>query len=133
MKTAPSSAKKNGGQSTFAWMQASAVPTSTGVTAAASVFGRAARSHGVMGVPERRCTSRKSRELLEIRLPLLHVCVAPFLRFLGQVIKQRRVAAEIEEAELSVTVRVHRRFQKPQRHGRKRQHLAAPFQRFRFE
>src|SRR4051812_30775431 len=134
MKTAPRSAKTNDGQSTFESMQASAVPTSTGVTAAASVFGRAARSQGFMAAPpERMCVSRKSRELLEIRLPLLHVCVASFLRFLGEVVEQRRVAAEIEEAELAVAVGVHRGFQETQRHRSERQHLAAPFQRLLFE
>src|SRR5438270_11278749 len=99
MKTAPSSANANGGQWIVARSPcASAVPTSTGVTAAASVFGRAARSQGVIGVPQkpsakppaRPCESnrpsRESRELLEIGLPLFHICVPPFLRLLGQVI-----------------------------------------------
>src|SRR5207302_11022657 len=165
MKTAPSSAKTNGIQ----WMVArspcaSAVPTSTGVTAAASVFGRAARSQGVIAVPQkspaspparrrdaagpagedasvpsryvdaiRQTPSRESRELLEVRLPLIHICVPPFLRLLGQVIEQGGVAAEIEQSELAVAVGVHGRFQKAQRHRRKGQHLAAPFQRLAFQ
>src|SRR5437588_12911090 len=123
MKTAPRSANTNGGQWIVAGSPcASAVPTSTGVTAAASVFGRAARSQGVMAVPPmrrrdaagpagedasvpsgyvdaiRQTPSRESRELLEIGLPLFHICVPPFLRLLGQVVKQGRVAAEVEEA-----------------------------------
>src|SRR4051812_1794636 len=161
MKTAPRSANTNDGQ----WIvdrstNASDVPTSTGVTAAASVFGRAARSQGftaalraafsVVGyrlseafrqrakrkqptTDNTRSGSWKPWKLLEIGLPLFHVRVPPFLRFLGQVVEQRGVAAEVEEAELAVAVGVHCGFEETQRHRGEGEHLAAPFQRLFLE
>src|SRR5436190_10225012 len=79
------------------------------------------------------CFSRKPLELAEVRLPLLDEGVASFLRFFRQVIEQGRAAAEVEEADLSVAVGVHRSFQKAQRHRREREHLAAPLERLGFE
>src|SRR5581483_1780469 len=73
--------------------------------------------------------SRESRELLEVRLSLFDVGVAPFLRFLAQVIEQRCIAAEVEQSDLAIAIGVHRRLEEPQRHRRQRQHLAAPLER----
>src|SRR5216684_5413979 len=57
---------------------------------------------------------RKPWELLEIRLALFDVGVAPLLCFLGEVIEQGGVAAEVEKAELPVAVCVHGRLEEAQ-------------------
>src|SRR5687768_6641149 len=69
-------------------------------------------------------TSRESLELLEVRLPLFHERVPPFLRLFGQIIEERRAAAEIEEAHLAVAIRVHGGFEEAQGHGGEREHLS---------
>src|ERR1043166_8086622 len=93
---------------------ASDVPMSTGTIAAERVLGRAARNQLFMVARSRRHavahlrlhsyavarlrgeteqpSSRKPLELAKIRLPLLDERVASFLRFLGQVVQQRRAA-----------------------------------------
>src|ERR1043166_5778936 len=78
-------------------------------------------------------TSREPRELLVVRLPLLDVRVPTLLRLFAEVIEERRVAAEVEEADLAVAVGVHRSLQEAQRHRREREHLAAPLERLRLE
>src|SRR5438067_2265751 len=68
--------------------------------------------------------SRKPRKLLVVRLPLLDIRVPPLLRLLGHVIEERRVAGEIEQADLAVAVGVHRKLHRSERHRRKLEHLA---------
>ena len=92
----------------------------TGDTAAASVFGRDARA---------RIGSRKRGNLLKsgLRFPTYR-CVLPAP--LRQLIEERALAAEIEEADLSVAVRVQRGLEEPQRHRRhghiSRHHFTSP-------
>src|SRR5215212_1474773 len=73
---------------------ASAVPTSTGATAAGSVRGRAATS-------QRRSALTGSgalRELAEVGLALLAVGVASLLRLLGRVEEEVGVVSELLDA-----------------------------------
>src|SRR5579859_2772277 len=139
MNTAPNSAHPNAIQ----WIgigppYASAVPTSTGATAADSVLGRAARSQEFIvrrspfavrraeDLGERRTANcdrslRKSRKLLEVRLALLDVRVAPFLSLFRHVEQQRCVPCEIEKADLSVAIGVHRALDEADCHRRQRE------------
>src|SRR5829696_188096 len=70
---------------------ASAVPTSTGATAAGSVRGRAATSQSRSALP----TSGALRELLEIGLALLGVGSASLLRLLRAVEEEVGVVREL--------------------------------------
>src|SRR5438067_6197205 len=74
-----------------------------------------------------------ARKLVEAGLPLFHVRVASLLRLLRHVIEEGGVAGEVEEADLSVAVCVHRRLHAAQRHRREREHLPAPLQRLLLE
>src|SRR6266849_3753956 len=149
MNSAPARAHANNIH--FGGNGASAVPMRTGTTDAESVFGRVARSQDFMqvgGLPvarlpgcrwlitshrspvarqpgnPRSSQSRKPRKLLVVRLPLLHVRIPPLLRLFGQVVEERCVTPEIEEADLTVAVGVHRRLQEATRHRRELEHLA---------
>src|SRR3954464_9870321 len=88
---------------------ASAVPTSTGATAAGSVRGRAATT-------QRRSPPTRSgalRELAEVGLALLAVGVASLLRLLRCVEEEVRVMRELLDAAQPVLGRVEARLQEP--------------------
>src|ERR687884_578970 len=104
---------------------ASAVPTSTGATAAGSVRGRAAtiQSLGALG------RSGALRELAEAGLALLAVGVASLLRLLRSVEEEVGVVRELLDAGQPVLGGIEARLQQPQREGGERQHLAAPLHR----
>src|ERR687893_648180 len=110
MKTLPISAQaKRSGLKTSS-LAASAVPTSTGATAAGSVRGRAATSQSRSGL-----NSRALRELAEVRLALLAVGVASLLRLLASVEEEVRVVRELLDAAEPVLGRVEAHLQESQR------------------
>src|SRR5687767_6288356 len=108
---------------------ASAVPTSTGATAAGSVRGRAATSQSftVLGL------SGALRELAEVRLALLAVGVASLLRLLRPIEEEVGVVRELLDAGEPVLRRIEARLQQPQREWRQLEHLAAPLHRLLLE
>src|SRR3954471_938444 len=129
MKIEPISAHaKRSGLNVPSW-PASAVPTSTGATAAGSVRGRAATSHRRIAPP----TSGPLRELAEIGLALLGVGSASLLRLLRAVEEEVRVVSELLDSGQPVLGRVEARLQQAQREGREREHLAAPLHRLLLE
>src|SRR5258708_37705487 len=71
-------------------------------------------------------TSRESRELLEGWLGLVDVGVAAVRRLFAEVIKERSVAGEVEQADLAVAVGIERGLHAAQRHRGELQHLPAP-------
>src|SRR5213080_808019 len=95
---------------------ASAVPTSTGATAAGSVRGRAATNQSRNGL-------RTLWETAKVRLALLAVGVAPLLRLLRAVEEEVRVVGELLDPGQAVLARVEARLQEPQGEGRMREHL----------
>src|SRR3954470_24689547 len=101
---------------------ASAVPTSTGATAAGSVRGRAATAH------RRRAPTRSGplRELAEVGLALLAVRVASLLRLLRCIEEEVGVVRELLDAGQAVLGGVEAGLQQPQREGGELQHLATP-------
>src|SRR3954471_14090670 len=90
---------------------ASAVPTSTGATAAGSVRGRAATAQS-RSAP---MASGALRELAEVGLALLAVGVASLLRLLGPVEEEVRVVGELLDAGQAILCGVEARLQEPQR------------------
>src|SRR5215207_2347644 len=100
---------------------ASAVPTSTGATAAGSVRGRAAVTQSFSGL-----ALRPLRELAEVGLALLLVGVTALLGLLRLVEEEVRVVRELLDAGDAVLVGVEARLEQPQRERRQLQHLAAP-------
>src|SRR3954468_23171520 len=108
---------------------ASAVPTSTGATAAGSVRGRAATAQRAEG-PTR---SGALRELAEVGLALLAVGVASLLRLLRCVEEEVRVVRELLDAGQAILGRVEARLQQPQGEGGELEHLATPFHRLLLE
>src|SRR5215212_5961589 len=81
---------------------ASAVPTSTGATAAGSVRGRAATSQSRSALT----SSGALRELAEVGLALLAVGVASLLRLLRCIEEEVRVVGELLDARQPVLGRV---------------------------
>src|SRR3954468_12359531 len=123
MKIDPISAQtKRSGLKTSSWPCASAVPTSTGATAAGSVRGREASSQSrrVLG---------PLRELAEVGLALLLVGVTALLRLFGCVKEEVRVVGELLDPGDPVLVGVEAGLQEAQGEGRHREHLAAPLHR----
>src|SRR3954452_17825985 len=91
---------------------ASAVPTSTGATAAGSVRGLAATSQSRSGL---RAASRALREPVEVGLSLLAVGVTALLRLLRHVEEEVGVVRELLEAGEAVLGRIEAGLQEPQR------------------
>src|SRR4051795_3720210 len=104
-------------------VHASAVPTSTGATAAGSVRGREATSQSRNGL---KAASRALRESLEVGLSLFAVGVTALLRLLGHVEEEVGVVRELLDAGEAVVRRVEAGLQEAQRERRQCQHLAAP-------
>src|SRR5215204_4989279 len=100
---------------------ASAVPTSTGATAAGSVRGRAAVAHSRSGL-----VLRALGELAEVGLALLLVGVTALLCLFGAVEEEVRVVGELLDAGDAVLVGVEAGLQEAQRERRQLEHLAAP-------
>src|SRR3954453_21505307 len=134
MKIEPISALMNrSGLNVPSW-PASAVPTSTGATAAGSVRGRAATSHrrrapptsGPRPAPGSRPASGPLRELSEVGLALLGVGSASLLRLLRAVEEEVGVVRELLDSGQPVLGGVEARLQEAEREGRQREHLAAP-------
>src|SRR3954454_20476391 len=92
---------------------ASAVPTSTGATAAGSGRGRAATSHRRSARPR----SGPLRERCEVGLALLGVGSASLLRLFGPVEEEVGVVRELLNAGQSVLGRVEAGLQEAQREG----------------
>src|SRR3954466_2521245 len=82
---------------------ASAVPTSTGATAAGSVRGRDATSQSRSGL---KAASRALRESLEVGLSLLAVGITALLRLLRHVEEEVGVVRELLDAGESVLASV---------------------------
>src|SRR4051794_3264654 len=108
---------------------ASAVPTSTGATAAGSVRGREATSQSRSGLTR----SRTLRELAEVRLALLAVGLTPLLRLLGRVEQEVGVVCELLDPREAVLGGVEARLQQPERERRQGEHLTAPLDRLLLE
>src|SRR3954467_13827738 len=134
MKIEPISAQANRSGLNVPSVPASAVPTSTGATAAGSVRGREATSQSRSGLTaspwgrRRRLDprSRALRELAEVGLALLAVGVASLLRLLRHVEEEVGVVRELLDAREAVLGRVEARLEEPEGEGREREHLAAP-------
>src|SRR4051812_18868042 len=94
MKIEPISAHTNRSGLNTPSVPASAVPTSTGATAAGSVRGREATSQSRSGLTR----SRTLGELAEVRLALLAVGVTALLRLLGRVEQEVGVVRELLDA-----------------------------------
>src|SRR3954468_6967846 len=105
---------------------ASAVPTSTGATAAGSVRGREATSQSRSGL---KAASRALRELAEVGLSLLAVGVTSLLRLLGHVEEEVGVVRKLLDAGEAVLGGVEARLQQAERERRQREHLTAPLDR----
>src|SRR5215212_4470515 len=113
MNSAPSSAATKVSGLNVPCVAASAVPTSTGATAAGSVRGRAAISQmWKVGL-----SSRPLGELGEVRPSLLPIRVAALLRLFRHVEEERRVARQLLDPGQAVVGRVHRGLQHAQREG----------------
>src|SRR3954453_2672657 len=101
---------------------ASAVPTSTGATAAGSVRGREATSQSRSGL----WRLRPLGELAEVGSALLAVGVTALLRLFRCVEEEVGVVGELLDAGQAVLRSVEAGLQEPQRERRQREHLAAP-------
>src|SRR4051794_35936240 len=101
---------------------ASAVPTSTGATAAGSVRAREATSQSRSG-PGRLWSLG---ELAEVGSALLAVGVTALLRLFGCVEEEVGVVGELLDAGQAVLRSVEAGLQEAQRERRQREHLAAP-------
>src|SRR4051812_10802237 len=124
MKIEPISAHaKRSGLNTSS-LPASAVPTSTGATAAGRVRGREATSQSRSGLCLGRL--RPLGELAEVGSALLAVGVTALLRLFGCVEEEVGVVGELLDAGQAVLGSVEAGLQEPQREGRQREHLAAP-------
>src|SRR3954470_5935174 len=113
---------------------ASAVPTSTGATAAGNVRGRAATSHSRAVLKRstrlgrvRMRVSRSLRELPEVRGALLLVGVPALLGLLAGVEQEVGVVGQLLQAGEPVLGSVEARLHQAQGEGRELEHLAAPF------
>src|SRR5215213_2808579 len=129
MKIEPISAQTNRSGLKVPSVPASAVPTSTGATAAGSVRGRAATA-------QRRSPLTRSgalRELAEVGLALLAVGVASLLRLLRCVEEEVGVVRELLDAGQAVFGGVEAGLQEPQGEGGELEHLAAPLDRLLLE
>src|SRR3954451_13735405 len=116
MKIDPISAQTKRSGLNVPSLPASAVPTSTGATAAGSVRGREATSQSRSGLKAARpVRSRALRELAEVGLALLAVGVASLLRLLRHVEEEVGVVRELLDAGEAVLGRVEARLQEPQR------------------
>src|SRR5215213_6845440 len=111
MKIEPISAHANRSGLNVPSLPASAVPTSTGATAAGSVRGRAAtsQSRAVLG------RSGALRELAEVGVALFAVGVASLLRLLGSVEEEVGVVRELLDTAQPVLGGIEARLQEPQR------------------
>ena len=105
MKSAPISAARKVSTLNVPSVAASAVPTSTGATAAGSVRGRAAISQILAADGRSVRRSRPARELGEVGRPLLLVGVAALRGLLAAVEEEVRVVRELLEAGVAVLVR----------------------------
>src|SRR5690606_21088843 len=76
---------------------------------------------------------RELRELPPLRVTLLQKRVFPFLRFVGQVIQQRRIACEFLDARLAVEFCVEGRLQHADRERTLLDNLLRPFDRGVFQ
>src|SRR3954467_14184881 len=102
MKTEPISAHAKRSGLNVPSVPASAVPTSTGATAAGSVRGREATSQSRSGLN----ASRTLGELAEVGGALLAVGVSSLLRLLGHVEEEVGVVRELLDAREAVLRRV---------------------------
>src|SRR5690348_15495583 len=76
-----------------------------------------------------RSCSRKARELGPVGLPLLEKGVLSLLRFVREVVQQRRIAGELLQSGLPVGVDVERRLEEAERGGALLHDLARPLHR----
>src|SRR5215210_7365789 len=131
MNSAPSSAARKVRTLKVPSVAASAVPTSTGATAAGSVRGRAAMSQ--IRVAEGWSWTAGTggllwalRELREVGPALLLVGLAALARLLGGVEEEVRVVRELLDPAEPVLGGVEARLEQPQRERRELEHLPAP-------
>src|SRR6185295_1610339 len=139
--TAPISAASAAKGRDVPWRQASAVPTRTGTTEAASVGMRNAWSQAPTRPGWRATTARspppspactpltgsgEPAELAEVGLSPLEVRVSSLLRLFGHVVEKRRVPREFLEPRLAVAIGVQRRLEATKRHRAHGEHLPAP-------
>src|SRR5919201_489916 len=112
------------------WWIAIAVPTSTGATEAARVAGRTAdhQTSAALGRVSAAVAIGLGAlgELREVRLSLLHVRVAAYLRLFAHVVEERRVAGQLLDARQPVVRGVHACLDHAQRERAELEHLAAP-------
>src|SRR5436309_2729038 len=108
MKTLPMSAHTKRSGLNVPSVPASAVPTSTGATAAGSVRGRAATSQSLSGV-----RSGALREPGEVGLALLDVCVTTLLGLLRHVEEEVGVVCQLLDAAQAVLGGVEAGLQEP--------------------
>src|SRR3954453_22678302 len=129
MKIEPINALMNRSGLNVPSVPASAVPTSTGATAAGSVRGRAATAH------RRRAPTRSGplRALAEVGRALLAVRVASLLRLLRCIEEEVGVVRELLDAGQAVLGGVEAGLQQAQGEGGELQHLAAPLDRLLLE
>src|SRR3712207_5403240 len=130
MNSAPTSAATKVSALNVPSVAASAVPTSTGATAAGSVRGRAAMSQ-IRAAEGCSCSMRATaalwalRELREVGPALLLVGLAALLRLVGRVEEEVRVVRELLDAAQPVLGGMEAGLEQPQREGRQREHLLA--------
>src|SRR5437764_11988739 len=128
MTTLPMRAQAKRGGMNVPSVPASAVPTSTGATAAGSVRGRAATSQSLSGV-----RSGALREPGEGGLALLDVWVTTLLGLLRHVEEEVGVVGELLDAGEPVLRGVEAGLEQAQCERRQREHLAAPLHGFLLE
>src|SRR5580693_8669130 len=121
MNTAPSSAATNASGWKWPAPSASAVPTSTGATAAGSVRTRAAITQMRTAL-----TLGPLGEAREVRPALLAVCVPSLLDLLAAVEQEVGVMGQLLNPGQSVLRRIEARLQQSQREGGEGKHLPAP-------
>src|SRR5438067_1019598 len=119
MAIATTSAARPGSSRAPPSCTATAVPTRTGDTLAASVAGRAA-SH------QMRPGLRALREPGEVRLALVDVGVAALLRLLAHVVEERGITGQLLDARQPVVGGVHAALDHAQRQRAVLEHAAAP-------
>src|SRR5258705_3945914 len=139
MQSAPKSAARAGAGRKKPSRAATALPTSTGTTAAARVGmrseGTKARARlGAVPLIERASTMLgKPTEPAEVGLPPLEIGVPPFLGLLAHVEEQGGIPGQFLQSRLAITVRVQRRLQAPERERAHLEHLPAPGDRLLLE
>src|SRR5262249_23364133 len=77
--------------------------------------------------------SRKSPEFLVVRFALFDERVPALLALLGEVEQEGRIARELLQAGLTITIRIHARLEQPQGCGAVLEHLPAPLDGFRLQ